>query len=630
MPLDLSRRDLLLAATGAATGAVLSPLPWKLVDDVAIWTQRPATPTPRPAGPVALRPTTCTLCPVACGLRVRCFGDVPVSVTGAPGHPASGGAICPLGLTAHHLSRHPLRARTATLRHARGEEPLSRDAAVAAVGAALARAAHAGRPGGLLVVDGRPGRPLSALYRAVAAAAGGRYATPPRVGPARTLAALSRRSPEPSLTLGVDLAAARRVVCFGAPLLEGWGTPGLLPRLRAGSRRRPHEERLEVVQVEAVRSRSAALADRWIAPVPGSEAALALGIARVLLDEGLLDCRLVESRTEGLEGFARAAAPFTPGTVSSLSGVPAATVVALARDLAAHRPAVVLGGGDPAGSPLPDETEAALAGLNLLLGSVGGDGSPIVARREGPAAPAGAPPVELADVPDGSVGVLVLDGHLSERAVPWSRLLPLLAPSATVVSLSPWRGGLADHADLHVPGLAPLEEAGDVPGSPDAAAATLSRAVALVASPEGAVDPAVFLKESAARASLVLPPLPPSAVEGVFASRRGRVVDGTTGEATPVGSLASPGALGELLEKGGCWVDDPAPLPRGRLSFLAPGETAESLSRAALAARPAPAAQRAAVAREAVAAAPPASLLTKLTRETALRTPPVAVAPWRA
>ena len=35
----ISRRDVLKLAGGAGLGILLSPLPWKLLDDSAIWTQ---------------------------------------------------------------------------------------------------------------------------------------------------------------------------------------------------------------------------------------------------------------------------------------------------------------------------------------------------------------------------------------------------------------------------------------------------------------------------------------------------------------------------------------------------------------------------------------------------------------
>ncbi len=126
MKLELSRRDLFLAGGGAVAGIALSPVPWKLLDDLSIWTQQPPTPTPRPAGPLAFRFTSCTLCPASCGLKARCFGAQPVGFAAVPGHPASDGGLCPLGLTAHHLAKHPLRVdlpRARLGREARADRP---------------------------------------------------------------------------------------------------------------------------------------------------------------------------------------------------------------------------------------------------------------------------------------------------------------------------------------------------------------------------------------------------------------------------------------------------------------------------------------------------------------------------
>ena len=106
--MPLTRRDLLWSLGGGLAGVTLTPLPWKLLDDTAIWTQRRhALPVP-PRGAIAFHPAACTLCAAGCPVRVRCVGARPVAVTGAALHPLGGGA-CALGLTLHHLAYHPLR-----------------------------------------------------------------------------------------------------------------------------------------------------------------------------------------------------------------------------------------------------------------------------------------------------------------------------------------------------------------------------------------------------------------------------------------------------------------------------------------------------------------------------------------
>ncbi len=617
MKLELSRRDLLLAGGGAAAGIALSPVPWKLLDDLSIWTQRPPTPTPRPAGPLAFRHTSCSLCPAACGLRARCFGAQPVSFAAVPGHPASDGGLCPLGLTAHHLAKHPLRALHAERVSAGKRERIDRAAAVAALAAALAASAKDGKRT-FAVVDGRPGRSLSRTFRALAAATGGLYVAPPAATP--SLEALAKRF-DGSLALGVDWAKALRVVSFGAPVLTDGGTPGLLARLRADSRRRPHAERIEVIQVEANRGRNAALADRFVAIAPGTEAAFALGLAHVLLDEKLADAAFLSARTTGLAEFEALAARFAPALVEQKTGVPADAVAALARDLAANRPALVLGG-DPAAPPLAEEAQAAIAALNLLLGAPFG---PLVARGEAPREADGdaklAATTPFESLPERSVGLLLLDGTVAEGLLPWDRLERTLADGALVVSLSPFRAGLGERAALLLPGPAPLEEPVELEGAPESARATLALAPALLAPPRELVRPEELLREAAASASLELPAAATGRLDALLASRRGQLFDPAAESLAPVAGIASADVLGELFARGGCWVDGPAAEPKGRFAFLREGEAPRLLEKALGAPSAAPG-LRASLPREALSAAPPSPLLTKLTRETALFTAP--------
>lgn len=612
MKLEVSRRDLLLAGTGAAAGIALSPVPWKALDDLSIWTQRPPTPTPRPAGPLAFRFTSCTLCPAACGLKARSFGPQPVGFSGVPGHPASDGGLCPLGLTAHHLAKHPLRAVAPERVSGGKRETIDRAAASAALSAAIAAAAKDPKRS-LLVVDGRPGRSLSRTFRALAAATNGRYAVPGSPSPA--LDTLAARFDGP-LSLGVDLSRARRVVSFGTPVLTDAGTPGLLARLRAEGRRKPKGERLEVVHVGATRTKSAGLADRFVPIAPGTEAALALGLAHVLLDEKLADAAFLAARTTGLAGLEALAARFAPPLVEQKTGVPAGDVVALARDLAASRPAVVLGG-DPA-EPLSAEADAAIAALNLLLGAPSG---PLVARRAAPSEPDGdaklAAVTALDAVPERSVGLLLLDGTVPEGLVPWARLEKLLADGAVVASFSAFRAGLGEKATLLVPGPAPLEEAVELDGPADAPLATFALAPALLAPPKELVLPEELLREAASAAGFELPAPPAGRAAAIVAAKRGQLFDPSTATTTPVSSLADAAALETAFAAGACWVDDPAPAPAGRFALLSDGEAPRLLESALGAPGPEPA-RVAALPRTALSAAPSSPLLTKLTRETAL------------
>lgn len=84
-------------------------------------------------------------------------------------------------------------------------------------------------------------------------------------------------------------------------------------------------------------------ADKWIAPRPGTDAAIAEAIAYIWLQEGTYDKFFIENRTVGFDEFKKQTlgekdgTPRTPGWASEITGVPAHDITALAREWAAKR-----------------------------------------------------------------------------------------------------------------------------------------------------------------------------------------------------------------------------------------------------------------------------------------------------
>ncbi|WP_430335590.1 molybdopterin guanine dinucleotide-containing S/N-oxide reductase [Rhodococcus sp. ACT016] len=87
---------------------------------------------------------------------------------------------------------------------------------------------------------------------------------------------------------------------------------------------------------------------QWIAPVPGTDVAIMLGLAYVLATEGLHDKDFLERYCVGYDRFegyllgADDGIPKTPDWASALSGMPADDIVALARRMAAGRTMVTV------------------------------------------------------------------------------------------------------------------------------------------------------------------------------------------------------------------------------------------------------------------------------------------------
>jgi anaerobic selenocysteine-containing dehydrogenase len=100
----------------------------------------------------------------------------------------------------------------------------------------------------------------------------------------------------------------------------------------------------KVVVVDPRRSRTAEQADEWVAIRPGTDALLLAAMASTLFEEGLADPGVhVAPHLAGLDDVRLALASFTPEWVADATGVDAATIRRLARELAAAPTAAVYG-----------------------------------------------------------------------------------------------------------------------------------------------------------------------------------------------------------------------------------------------------------------------------------------------
>jgi anaerobic selenocysteine-containing dehydrogenase len=500
--MKLSRRDLLIGTAGAAAGLVLTPVPWKLLSDISIWTQNfPWIPQPA-RGPVATKYSVCTLCEGGCGMRVRMAANCAVGVAGVRSHPLTKGALCPLAFAAHQLNWHPRRLRE--VRHA--GHPASWVEARAAFQKACAE-------GPIAIVDGRPGRAVSSVFEAFTRKQGGSYHVV-QSAESQALAPYADWSGVPVASLGYDLENARTIVSFGAPLLDGWGIPGRFTRLWSERAAGAADPQLRLIQVEPSLSRTAARAWQWVPVREGTEAELAAGVARVLLEEHLVTSQGPTPRLS----LAKAAAQ---------TGLATEAIRDLARRMVENRPVVVIAAdGNPA-----------IAALNVLLGAVGAPGG-IVRKRED--VPAHVP----AESAPGALRAVLVDS-----TVPWE-----FDPhtDAEVFRFAAWDGG-GDNAGWLLPAPGFLEGLSDVPTPSTSARETYAVALNLTAPPAEVRSVAQFLHE-------INPTLP--AVEKVIHTRCDEIFRARLGAVygehpLAVAKIDSAQHFEDQLRQGAVWLGDP-------------------------------------------------------------------------
>jgi anaerobic selenocysteine-containing dehydrogenase len=103
--------------------------------------------------------------------------------------------------------------------------------------------------------------------------------------------------------------------------------------IRAAQKRGAH-----VVAIDPLRTRTAERCDEHLAPLPGTDAALALGLLHVVVSMGAEDGDYLREHTVGWEAFRERILEYPPARVAQITGLPEQRIVALGRRLATTRP----------------------------------------------------------------------------------------------------------------------------------------------------------------------------------------------------------------------------------------------------------------------------------------------------
>lgn len=167
-------------------------------------------------------------------------------------------------------------------------------------------------------------------------------------------------------------------------LLFGWNPLGAtkwshLPRIITRAR----ERGAKLVVVDPYFSATARKADEWVPIRPGTDGAMALAMAHVIVRDGLYDKEFVEQWTYGFERFANYVADRTPRWAEKITTVPASTIERLAREFATTRPAVVDVWSGPGQYSNAVYGGAAIACLAALVGGYDRPGTLHIPNKKG-------------------------------------------------------------------------------------------------------------------------------------------------------------------------------------------------------------------------------------------------------
>jgi anaerobic selenocysteine-containing dehydrogenase len=139
--------------------------------------------------------------------------------------------------------------------------------------------------------------------------------------------------------------------------------------------------RARIVQIEPRLSVTAIKADEWVSLQPGTEGALALGLAWVILRERLYDAAFVAEHCHGFETWSEAVLrDYAPPEVAAITGIPEETIKRLAREFAGMSPALAVGGEAVGEQTNGLASQMAIHCLNALVGAIDVPGGVIMQR----------------------------------------------------------------------------------------------------------------------------------------------------------------------------------------------------------------------------------------------------------
>lgn len=266
---------------------------------------------------------------------------------------------------------------------------------------------------------------------------------------------------------------ARLIVLWGANLAS---QPNTARHLMAAKRRGAY-----IVTIDVRHTEAAAQSDEVLLLRPGTDAALALAMMHVIIEEDLYDQDFVARHTVGFEALAAHVKAHTPTWAADITGLPPEDIAGLARRYARTRPAMIVLGGSSmhkgANGWQGGRAVACLPGLTGNLGVPGGGLGPrhgssshgqglanIVAQERRP--PGEDIPNQMSSITEalvsGRVRALLLFGtNMLSSFAETERLAAGLARADLVVSHDLFLNDTARRfADVVLPGTAWLEDLG--------------------------------------------------------------------------------------------------------------------------------------------------------------------------
>lgn len=323
------------------------------------------------------------MCEGGCGIKARLVnGHRAILVEGNAANPVNEGGICALAASGLQFLYAPYRI-TQPMKQTKGRgnisgfQPISWEDALAELGKKMATMRSEGKAQAVACLTSARRSSMDDLWLQFLTAYGSpNFFKMPSQADGLSAAALLTTGNGSPLTFALE--NADYVLSFGSNLLEDNSAPNrayAAMRLWGGSS-------AKLVQVESRCSITASKADQWIAVIPGSEAALAMGIAHLMVTGGNYDADFVKNNIFGFEdwtdasgkkrqGFqSLASSPaYSPDETAKKTGLEAGKIRELAKEFASSKKGLAAWGIGRTDTPNNTYNQLAFVALNALKGN---------------------------------------------------------------------------------------------------------------------------------------------------------------------------------------------------------------------------------------------------------------------
>ncbi len=310
--------------------------------------------------------TTCPLnCWDQCALLVKENGGRIVSIEADSAQPVTAGTICRKGRAYLERQNHPNRLRYPLVKRGSTFKQISWEEALQVIAEKISAALENYGPLSLLhFYEGGYTGVLKNLETRFFSALGGSTI---HTGNLCWGAGLAAQKYDFGAALShsyEDLINSRLIVLWGRNPADT--STHLLPYIR-----KARNNGAEVILIDPIQTATAAVADRYVRVNPGTDGALALGMARIINEKGLVAKNFIEQHCSGFDRFEAVVSDYTVQQTAEITGVPAEMIEKLAVDYAGARPAAILAGFGLQRHSNGGNTIRAIDALAALSGNIG-------------------------------------------------------------------------------------------------------------------------------------------------------------------------------------------------------------------------------------------------------------------